>query len=192
MTEHQQSSLVKFLSLREMAFFRGFPNSIFPSHYQEPETSWFQGRQSSTGCRIVVSFLLVSAAVWVRPVHISWHERLVPAHWLVDLVLGPLVGRVLSRDMFRGSLGSRKSLITGAVFCPVGHLAWSYKLLVGARSSCQNSKCPPPARGHVGPSCIATSFQQPPTSPGDLPRPIGRSEPGPCEVTTFAVGLSAC
>ena len=55
----------------------------------------------------------------------------------------------------------------------------AYKLLVGARSSCRNSKCLPPARGHVGPSCIATSFQQPPTSPGDLLRPIGRSEPGP-------------
>ena len=111
-TEQQQSSLVKFLNLREMAFFRGFPNNIFPSHYQEPDTSWFQGRQSSTGCRTVVSFLLVSAPVWVRPVHISWHERLVPAHWLVDLVLGPLVGRVVSRDTSRGSIGFRKSLIT--------------------------------------------------------------------------------
>ena len=187
-TEQQQSSLAKFLNLREMAFFRGFPNSIFPSHYQGPETSWFQGRQSSTGCRTVVSFLLVSAPVWVRQVHVFWHERLVPAHWLVDLVLGPLVGRMVSRDTSRGSFGFRKSLITadnwGCILpCwPFGlkcSRIGAYKLLVGARSSCQGFKMSPSSQRSCRSLMYGHKLSTTPHLSRDLLRPIGRSEPGP-------------
>ena len=32
----------------------------------------------------------------------SWYEGLVPAHWWVELLLVPLVGRAIPRDMTRG------------------------------------------------------------------------------------------
>ena len=43
-------------------------------------------------------------------VHASWREGLGPAHWKVDLSLGSLVGRTVSKDMLRGGNKLRKSL----------------------------------------------------------------------------------
>ena len=82
-------------------------------------------------------------------VQASWWEGLVIAHWWVELRVVPLVGRALSRDVFRGScelsttLGSL-SADGGTVFPPYWLFGLRHpstgacKLLGGASSQCQN------------------------------------------------------
>lgn len=52
-------------------------------------------------CKLLL--LLVSAPLWVRLVQglvqASWWERLVPAHWLVQLSLVPLMGKTMSKTV---------------------------------------------------------------------------------------------
>jgi len=38
-----------------------------------------------------------------------WWERLVPAHWWVNLDLNPLVGRAMSKSVFKGSFWLRET-----------------------------------------------------------------------------------
>ena len=84
---------------------------------QGPGTSWFQAivwlEFMDLVCRLLnCSFLgssvcpLVSKAGLVQA---SWQEGLVPAHWWMELGLGLLVGRAMSRGVSRGSCGLRKS-----------------------------------------------------------------------------------
>ena len=84
---------------------------------QGPGTSWFRASVwpefMDLVCRLLnCSFLgsnvcpLVSEAGLVQA---SWQEGLVPAHWWVELGLGLLVGRAMSRGVSRGTCGLRKS-----------------------------------------------------------------------------------
>ena len=49
-----------------------------------------------------------------------------PAHWWVELGLGPLVGRVMSRGLSRGGCGLRKSLgsLSGWDCVPALFVVW--------------------------------------------------------------------
>ena len=88
-----------FLDLGEVAFCRACvcPSSAFPSHHPGARDQQIQVgsdlcyRVSSAGCRIVVSFLLVSAPLMgeadLGACAGFLAEGLVPAHWWVELGL---------------------------------------------------------------------------------------------------------
>lgn len=75
--------------------------------------------------------------------HVSWWQ----GHWplVEELVLGPLLGRAMSKDMFRGSCQLKKTLGSlGLCSYPVCCLAWGIPALettgcwLDPRSWCQN------------------------------------------------------
>ena len=69
----------------------------------------------SSGCIIVVPLASgVCPLGWVKLtqglVHAFWQEGLLPAHWWVEVSLVPLVGRAVSRGVFRCGCGFRTTL----------------------------------------------------------------------------------
>ena len=106
---------------------------------------------------------------------------------------------------------SRQSVCWCVGLCsrPVGRLAWGVPVLepagcsAGPGLSAKDPRCLPPAWVHSpldghSPLCPAPALwpqrepQLPPASPGDPPRPAGRSGPGSYGVTAFALGPGAC
>ena len=74
------------------------------------------GVSFSQAARSEFLLFLVSTPWWMilvqGLVYTSWREGLVPVHWWVELGLGPLVGRAVSRGMSRGTyslLGEARS-----------------------------------------------------------------------------------
>ena len=104
----------------------------------------------------VVLFLLVSASCWLRLVQEAMYASLCEAsRWGVELGFLPLMGKTMSRSVFRGGSEVRKTLgsllIGGAVFLPCGAVflpCWLFglrpsspganSLLDGDRHCCQN------------------------------------------------------
>ena len=133
-------------------------------------------------------------------------EGLIPAHWWVELGLFSVVSRALSSSVFRSSCGLRKTLSslsadgwgcvpTLLVVWPAASQHWSLRAL--GWDQVFASKWWPP--GQLTPMstqqclchqcpCFCSEPEPPPASPGDLPRPAGRSGPGSCEVTAFSPG----
>ena len=152
-------------------------------------------------CKIIVSLLLVSAPWWVRLV-----QRFVQASWWGCAGACPLVGRTGSwpsgeqgpcqGTCLEVAVGSLSADGWGCI--PALSVVWpeagAYRLLGGARSqylgfkvsassqsSCRSPLCPPPA--FMTPERATAT----PASPGDPPRPSGRSGPDSYGVTAFAL-----
>ena len=124
-----------------------------------------------------------------------------PAHWRVELGLGPLVGRA----MFRGSSWLRKSLgsLSADGFdCVPAHCvvclnaSQHLSLWTAGWGQVLVPKCQPPQELTHADEC-SLIYQAPEsvspgwataTSPGDPPRPADRSSPGFCQITAFALG----
>ena len=127
-----------------------------------------------------------------------------PAHWWVELGLGQ--GCV--SGVSRGSYGLRKSLGTlsvdgwncvPALMVVLPEISQHWSLQAVGWGLILGPKCQPP--GELAPMntpqylhhqcpCPQSEPHPPPTSPGDPPRPPGRSGLGSYEVTVFALGPS--
>lgn len=130
-----------------------------------------------------------------------------PAHWWVELVLGPLVVRALSVGLSRGDCGLRKliesCLLMGKyAFLPCGLLDLrhpsirAYRLWVGP---CLGDKFLSSMRTHINeyspvPLPPVSFPQSEPqslfASSGETSRQADRSGPGSYEVSAFASGAS--
>ena len=173
------------------------PSSTLPSRHPRALASWSQGSvwpvfgTHSAGCRTVVFLLLVSAPL------------------VGGTGLCPLVGRAMSRGVSRGGCGLRESIgslsADGWGCIPTQFVVWPevsqhWSLQVVGWGQVLLPKCQllgeliqMNAPQYVRHWCLhPQSGPQPsPASPGDPPRQTGRSGPGSCEITAFALGPGA-
>ena len=126
-------------------------------------------------------------------VQASWWEGLVPTHWCLELGLIPLVGRVMSRRVFIGGSWLRMTLgslsVDGWGCVPTllvvwPEVSWHWSLQAIGWGSVSVPKWQ--LSGELMPKsipwgihcqcpCLHSEPQLTPTSPGDPPRPAGRS-----------------
>ena len=131
---------------------------------------------------------------------------MVSPHWWVELDLVSLVGRTVSSGMFRGGWGLRKTLgslsddgwgcvLTLFVVWPETYQHWSLQAVGWGQVLVSQWQLLGELTPMSTPWTSATSVLVPtvshshtPASPGDPPRPAGRSGPGSYEVTAFSLG----